>query len=443
MTYDEAIEWLLSFADFERSGSFQDRPDVAPMLALLERLGNPHLGRTTVHIAGSKGKGSVAAMVHAGMYGTICAGLYTSPHLYSYCERIRFDSTLIDEELFTWHVEDQLKPAVGDVLEASGERQLVTFDLLTALAFLAFRGHDTEVQVIETGLGGRVDSTNVFKTKEVAAITPISLEHTAILGNTIEEIAREKAAIITPGCTVVMSPQTHKDGERVIRDFATAAGSAVIDVASDYQWERLSHNLNGQGIRIKSKQGTIEGRLPLLGSHQVENAATAIACCDALNERWRDEYNREMFGYGLERLEWPCRIEVLREDPLVIADGAHNRDSARRLAETLVEYFACDRALFVIGCGSDKDVDGLAEELAPLASRVLAVRSEHPRAMDPQRIAETFGRLNVDSEIVDNVPTAVDRAIADAGASALICVAGSLFVAAEARAHVLGGGNVR
>jgi dihydrofolate synthase/folylpolyglutamate synthase len=125
----------------------------------------------------------------------------------------------------------------------------------------------------------------------------------------------------------------------------------------------------------------------------------------------------------------------------VIADGAHNRDSARRLAETLVEYFACDRALFVIGCGSDKDVDGLAEELAPLASRVLAVRSNHPRAMDPQRIVEAFGRLDVDSEIVDKVPDAVDRAIADAGARALICVAGSLFVAAEARAHVLGLGT--
>ena len=446
MTYDEAIEWLLSFADFERSGRFQDRPDVAPMLALLERLRNPHCNRAetycpaTVHVAGSKGKGSVAAMVHAALYGTVCAGLYTSPHLYSYCERIRFDSALIDEELFTWHVEDHLKPAVDDVIEASGERRLVTFDLLTALAFLSFRGHDTEVQVIETGLGGRVDSTNVFKTKEVAAITPISLEHTAILGDTIEEIAREKAAIITPGCTVVMSPQTHKGGERVIRDFAAAAGSAVIDVASDHEWERLSHNVNGQRVRIKSKQGTIEGRLPLLGLHQVENAATAIACCDALNERWRNEYDREMFGYGLERLEWPCRIEVVREEPLVIVDGAHNRDSARRLAETLVEYFACDRALFVIGCGSDKDIDGLAEELAPLGARVLAVRADHPRAMDPQRIVEAFGRLNVDTEIVENVPNGVEQALAATSHSGLtlICVAGSLFVAAEARAHVLG-----
>ena len=448
MTYDEAIEWLLSFADFERSGRFQDRPDVAPTLALLERLGNPHCNPeepycpATVHVAGSKGKGTVAAMVHAALYGIVCAGLYTSPHLYSYCERIRFDSTLIDEDLFTWHVEDQLKPAVDEMLRDPADRQLVTFDLLTALAFLAFRGHDTEVQVIETGLGGRVDSTNVFTAKEVAAITPISLEHTAILGDTIEEIAGEKAAIVTAGCTVVMSPQPHRDADRVIRDRVTNSGAYLVDVANDYQWEHQSHDMHGQRIRIQSKHGIIEERLALLGSHQIENAATAIACCDALNERWNGEYDREMFGYGLERLEWPCRIEVLREDPLVIADGAHNRDSARRLAETLVEYFACDRALFVIGCGSDKDITALAEELAPLASRVLAVRSEHPRAMDPNRIVEAFGRLNVDSEIVDKVPDAVDRAIAEAGARALICVAGSLFVAAEARAHVLGVGNV-
>jgi dihydrofolate synthase/folylpolyglutamate synthase len=208
-------------------------------------------------------------------------------------------------------------------------------------------------------------------------------------------------------------------------------------VASQYSWRKLTHDVYGQTIRIKGPGDAIETKLPLLGAHQIENAATATASVHAFDQ----EVSPGTIAEGLANVRWPCRIEVLREDPLVIADGAHNRDSARRLAETLVEYFACDRALFVIGCGSDKDIDGLAEELAPLASRVLAVRSEHPRAMDPRRIVEAFGRLNVDSEIVDKVPDAVDRAIADAGARALICVAGSLFVAAEARAHVLGLGT--
>jgi dihydrofolate synthase/folylpolyglutamate synthase len=453
MTYAEAIEWLLSFADFERSGRFQDRPDVAPMLALLERLGNPHLGRTTVHIAGSKGKGSVAAMVSYMLSsGPYDVGLYTSPHLYSYTERIWGCCWELTEPDFARLVDEQLKPAAaGEQQHGDGDRQLVTFDLLTALAFLAFREWGVEVQVLEVGLGGRVDSTNVFEEKDIAAITPISLEHTEVLGDTTEQIAAEKAAIITPGSTVVIAPQPYAEASAVIRELAHNAHVAAVSVASEYRWERLSHDSRAQRIAIERpstaldppfRRGRVEATLPLLGAHQVENAATALATVDALLQRTDRPFMDSDLSEGLASVRWPCRIEVLREDPLVIADGAHNRDSARRLAETLVEYFAADHALFVVGCGSDKDVDGLAEELAPLASRVLAVRSKHPRAMAPGRIIEAFGRLNVDTEIVDNVPAAVDSAIADAGASALICVAGSLFVAAEARAHVLGIANV-
>jgi len=455
MTYDEAIEWLLSFADFERSGRFQDRPDVAPMLALLERLGNPHLGRTTVHIAGSKGKGSVAAIVTAtlGAAGISTAGLYTSPHLYSYCERIQRRclswQDLIAEDEFANIVETRVRPGVETIQVEIGERRLVTFDLLTALGFVAFHGTPeqapVDAQVIEVGLGGRVDSTNVFNWKEIVVITPISLEHTEILGDTIEQIAAEKAAIITRKSAVVMAPQPDKAAERVVRETTASVeppliGPHLVDVAQEYAWRRLSHDHRGQRIAIEGPRGTVTAQLPLLGSHQIENAATALACIDAIvsGGAWNLTREDEEFIEGLASVRWPCRIEVLREDPLVIADGAHNRDSARRLAETLVEYFACDRALFVIGCGSDKDVEGLAEELAPLASRVLAVRSEHPRAMAPERIAEAFGRLRADVEIAENVPAAVDSAIAAAGAGALICVAGSLFVAAEARAHVLG-----
>jgi dihydrofolate synthase/folylpolyglutamate synthase len=451
MTYDEAIEWLLSFADFERSGRFQDRPDVAPMLALLERLGNPHLGRPTVHIAGSKGKGSVAAMVGCilGVECPSCVGVYTSPHLYSYTERIAracnvggsAEETTNAQEFLAQIVSRELRPVVDKMHAVPRSRELVTFDLLTALAFLDF--DDAEVQVLEVGLGGRVDSTNVFETKEVAVITPISFEHTDILGDTIEEIAAEKAAIITPGCAAVMGRQVYREAETVIRGRARPVGAKLIDVDEEYHWTKVSHDARGQDLRIESPHGIFAARLALLGQHQADNALTACATVyefiDRYDRLWVDGTTvPDAIVYGLANVRWPCRIEVIREDPLVIVDGAHNRDSARRLAETLVEYFACDRALFIIGCGSDKDVAGLAAELAPLASRVIAVRSEHPRAMDPQRIQEAFGRLNVDCEIVDNVPAAVDAAIAAVDSGALICVAGSLFVAAEARAHVLG-----
>jgi len=422
------------------------------MLALLERLGNPHLGRATVHIAGSKGKGSVASMVESILRAADQkTGLYTSPHLYFTRERVRVDGDPIPEEEFARHAKS-VRKAVDDS-SAEDDRRLVTFDLLTALAFRAFRDSAVDAQVIEVGLGGRVDSTNVFEAKEVAVITPISFEHTAILGDTIRKIAHEKAAIITPGCTIVMAPQQYPDAEEVIREFAAEIddqklekylegedAAVVVDVALEYSWRKLSHDVYGQTIGIEGPASAVKTKLPLLGKHQIENAATAVAAFEALSQREGKRIPKETIANGLASVRWPCRIEVLREDPLVIADGAHNRDSARRLAETLVEYFAYDRALFVIGCGSDKDIDGLAAELAPLAARVIAVRADHPRAMDPNRIAESFGRLNVDAEIVVNVPDAVDRALAatSEGSFTLICVAGSLFVAAEGRAHVLG-----
>jgi len=441
MTYQEAIDWLLSFADFERSGRFQDRPDVAPMLSLLERLGNPHTldpGWTNVvHLAGSKGKGSTAAMIE----GVVRVqgddtGLYTSPHLYSYCERIQTNGTPITEDRFAYLVRERLRPAVESLDMA--DRHLVTFDLLTALALLEFADRMPRFQVIETGLGGRVDSTNVFDEKDVVVITPISFEHTAILGETIERIAREKAAIIVPKSIVIMARQEYGDAVGIIKEQAGAVGAPVVDVAAEYPWQKSGHNAHGQDIAVESLHGTVHGHLPLLGRHQADNAATAVAAIDAMRLCGLEDMSVEQIRDGLASVRWPCRIEVVLKNPLVIVDGAHNRDSARRLAETLVEYFACDRALFVIGCGSDKDIDGLAEELAPLALRVIAVRSEHPRAMDPQRIVEAFERLGVDSRALYRVSEVLDDAIASVGSHALICVAGSLFVAAEARAHVLG-----
>ncbi len=438
MNYPEAIEYLLSFADFERSGRFQDRPDVAPMLSLLHRLGDPHLGRVTVHVAGSKGKGSVAAMISSVLSSAhVRAGLFSSPHLHSYCERIRRCERDISEEDFADLVSAQLRPAVDEERKGPGDRQLVTFDLLTALGFHAFQG--LQAQVLEVGLGGRVDSTNVFETKEIAVITPISLEHTAILGNTIEAIAREKAAIITPGCAVVMAPQSHGDAERVIREVAELAGAEIVDVAALYQWQKLSHDLSGQEIRIDGPHGVLETKLPLLGRHQLGNAATAFATVNALYNLHPELGASEAgVAHGLAAVQWPGRMEVLRERPLVIADGAHNRDSARCVRETLVEYFSSDGATFIVGCSADKDIKAIAEELAPLARWVIAAQAKHPRAMPAQRIEEAFGALGIEVEVEDSVGGAIDRAMAAGGPAGVICVVGSLFTAAEARVRMLG-----
>lgn len=435
--YQEAISYLLSFADFERSGRFADRPDVGPVLALLHRLGDPHLGRATVHVAGSKGKGSVCAMAEVIIRAAgLRTGLYTSPHLHSYTERVRIDGEPISEEMFA-RLLAAIQPQVDALRRELPGRSLVTFDLLTALAFMAFREAGAQAQVIEVGLGGRLDSTNVFKSKEVAVITPISLEHTAILGGTVEQIAREKAAIISPGCAVVLAPQLYPEVRRVVREFAARAGAELIDVEREYRWQVLSRDLRGQEIRVAGPVGTVEARLPLPGRHQVENAATALAAIAALAGRTgaRPALTAAATA-GLSRVAWPGRFEVLRERPLVIADGAHNRDSARRLVETLREYAGRDRASFVVGASADKDIGGLAEEIAPLAARVFAARADHPRAMEPEVIVRAFESLDVPAEDAGGVGQALGRALEVTDIGGVICVAGSLFVAAEAREHL-------
>ncbi len=431
MDYKAAVAYMLSFADFERSGRFQERPDVAPMLALLRRLGDPHLGQPTVHVAGSKGKGSVSAMVESILRASgLRTALFTSPHLHDFTERVRIDGEPISQETFARLI-DEVRPAVEETQASLGERRFVTFDVLTALGFLAFRERGVNVQVIEVGLGGRVDSTNVFESKEVAVIGPLSFEHTAILGDKIEQIAAEKAAIITPGCTAVLAPQPFPEAARVVREFAAQTGVRLIDVAAEHRWSVGEHDLRSQAVRIDGPGSAVEARLPLLGRFQAENAATAVAAVEALGR----DTARAAIVRGLESVRWPGRLEVLSEEPLVIADGAHNADSGRRLREALVEYFGARRVLFIVGASSDKDIDGLAEALAPIAERVIATRSAHPRAMELARIVEAFRKFGVPGEDVESVTIAMQRALAASGECRLICLSGSLFVAAEGREY--------
>jgi dihydrofolate synthase/folylpolyglutamate synthase len=443
MNYRESIDFLLSFADFERSGRFLDRPDLEPLLSLLHRLGDPHLalpagrqGRRTVHIAGSKGKGSVAAMLESVLRGRTAAGLrtglFTSPHLHEYTERVRIDGEPLDEGAWA-RLTGVIREAVA-ATETAG-RRLVTFDLLTALAFLAFRECAVDVQVLEVGLGGRLDSTNVFETKDVCAITAIGLEHTDILGDTVEAIAAEKAGIIRPGAAVVIGPQEHAEARTVVRRAAEAAGCPVVDVAADYSWRLLANDLEGQTFQLSGPRGDLDLRLPLLGAHQLENAATAVACADALSARGV-ALPDEAVERGLATVVWPGRLEVLRRRPLVIADGAHSADSARRLRRSLTDYFSAADAFLIVGMSAGKDAEALARELAPVAGRVTAVHAGHPRAMPPGEVAAAFRKAGVRAEAGGTVAEALDGALAVAQDDDVICLAGSLFVVAEGRARL-------
>ena len=403
------------------------------MRSLLSRMGDPHLGRSTVHVAGSKGKGSVAAMIAAVLQAAnVNTGLYTKPHLHRFVERIAVDGEAIAPEDF-----GRLMAGLSTQIEAEesdGSYGTVsTFEALVALAFLYFREREAVWQVLEVGLGGRLDATNVFDEKAVCVITPIGLEHTAILGDTVGQIAEEKAAIITPGATVVMGPQREAAAD-VVRRVCAEREATLIEVAQSCAMKRTGGNREGQDLLLRTDHATYKLRLPLLGRHQLSNAATAVLSLEALAAHGV-EIDEAAMRRGLAALRWPGRIELLRQRPLVIADGAHNRDSARALAQTVREELGCSEMTLVVGCSSDKDIEALAGELAPLASQVIATRSRHPRAMDPRDIADAFAALELPVAKVEPVGAALDAAQAQGG-PVLAC--GSLFVAAEAREHVLG-----
>ena len=440
MDYVDALRYLYSLADFERSGRFADRPDVAPMLSLLEELGDPHLGRITVHIAGSKGKGSVAAMVASMLKQSgASAGLYTSPHLNRFAERIQIDGEPVSTEEFAAGME-QVKAAAGRVLAATPGRQLVTFDALTALGFLLFRERGVQAQVIEVGLGGALDSTNVFQAQHhgghVAVITNIGLEHREILGDTIAEIARQKAGIIVAGCPTVMAPQRESAAE-VIREVAAGRGSDLTEVALACNLRRDSHSQDTQSFRLRTPAGGYQAKLPLIGKHQLDNAATAVVAFEKLASAGIT-VSEDIVKKGLEETKWPARIEIVKRRPMVVVDVAHTADSGRRLRDAAAEYLHIDNATLVVGVMGDKDLEGLAMAVEPIARRVIATKADHPRALDPETVARVFREMGIETFWEKTVPDAIDAALRLSQPIDAVIVLGSVALAGEARAHLLG-----
>ncbi len=405
------------------------------MYSLLARLGEPHLGRRTVHVAGSKGKGSISAMIAAVLKaGGVTTGLYTSPHVHRFVERIAMDGEPISTEDFgrlVAELETEMKAEDGD----GSYGHVSTFEAMVALAFLYFREREAGWQVLEVGLGGRLDATNVFDDKAVCVIAPIGLEHTEILGDTVPKIAEEKAAIITPGATVIMAPQ-RESAVDVVRRVCEEKDAKLIEVVQACQMGSAKRTADGQEFEIKTDTARYKIKLPLLGRHQQANAATAVLAAEAIASHGV-EIDQPAIQRGLASVRWPCRIEFLKQRPPLIADGAHNKDSARALAQTLRDDLGLRNVVFVVGCSDDKDIEAIAEELAPLAVQVIATRSRHPRAMNPREITQAFADRDVPIAAEEPVGAAVDAAIAQAGSTPVV-ICGSLFVAAEAREHVLG-----
>ncbi len=431
MDYQQALDYIYSFIDYEKVPRPRDpaRYDLRRIEELLGRLDNPHLKARSVHIAGSKGKGSVAAMVASVLTASgYTTGLNTSPHLHTFNERIRVDGELISESELASLVE-RLKPEVEAVNRKATYGQLTTFELITALAFAYFELKGVDFQVIEVGLGGRLDATNVVQ-PEVCIITSISFDHTEVLGNTLAQIAAEKAGIIKPNSIVVASPHID-EVDRVIEQTCRTCQVGLVRVGGDVTWQGLGFDSSQQSLRVEGRLASYELSIPLLGQHQLENAATAVAALEVLAEKGF-HISRDSITKGLEQVSWPGRLQVLSRRPLVVVDGAHNPDSARKLRQSLEQYFDFDRAILIIGVSSDKDIAGIVSELVPFFDKVIATHSIHPRAMPTASVVAELSRHGVEAAVTEDISTALPLALTLAGENDLICVTGSLFVVAGA-----------
>ena len=431
MNYQQAEDYIFGYTDYEKMPMPHDPAfyDLRRVEELLARLGNPHLAARSVHIAGTKGKGSVAAMVASALsISGYTTGLYTSPHLHTWRERMRVDGELISEEEFVALVA-RLEPEVEAVNRKATYGQLTTFELLTALGFAFFKLKEAEFQVLEVGMGGTFDATNVI-TPEVCIITSISLDHTEVLGNSLPEVAGEKAGIIKSGSIVVTSPQPDEVA-RVIEETCLNRGAELVRVGSDVTWQSLDFDSNRQSLQVKGRLNSYKLSIPLLGQYQLENAAVAVAALEVLAEGGF-KISKGSIVDGLAKVSWPGRLQILSRQPLLVVDGAHNPASAQKLKQSLEQYFDFDRAILVIGVSCDKDIAGIVSELAPLFNKVVVTRSRHPRAMAPPPIVAEFTKHGAEVQVAEDIPTALTLALGMAGVRDLVCVAGSLFVVGEA-----------
>ena len=447
MDYAGALHRLLQLVDTERTvTASRDRVryDLRRMEALLSRLGDPHMGIPTVHIAGTKGKGSTAAMCANVLslegYRT---GLFTSPHMHTFRERIRLDGTPVGENEFA-ALTEQVWPDLASVNDSGSYGQVTMFEALTAMAFCHFRRW-ADFQVLEVGLGGRLDTTNLVS-PQVCAVTSLSLDHTSILGDSLESIAAEKAGIIKPGAVVVTSPQ-RPEAMEVLEGVCRDKGASLIKVGESLTWRKGSSGPDGQSVEVHGRLGDYVLWTPLLGGFQLENVTVAVGILEVLREKGFQISERAL-SEGMRSVCWPCRMEVLAREPLVVCDGAHNPHSASVLCDSLPEYFNYGRVVLVVGISRDKDLEGIADELAVLGPRIIATRSRHPRAAPAADVAEAFLRQNPSSlspvvrslkvTKVEGVDRAVCSAMEEAGEHDLVLATGSLFVAAEARETIMG-----
>ncbi|WOI59417.1 bifunctional tetrahydrofolate synthase/dihydrofolate synthase [Streptomyces fradiae] len=424
-----------------RWGETKLEPSVQRISALMDVLGEPQRAYPSIHITGTNGKTSTARMIEA-LLGAfdLRTGRYTSPHVQTITERISLDGAPVDAERFVETYRD-IQPYV-EMVDAAQEYRLSFFEVLTGMAYAAFADAPVDVAVVEVGMGGSWDATNVID-GSVAVVTPISLDHTDRLGSTPAEIAAEKAGIIKPDATVILAQQP-VDAAQVLLKKAVEAAATVAREGLEFGVVSREVAVGGQLLTLRGLGGEYEGVfLPLYGAHQAHNAAVALAAVEAffgIGAQHARPLDLDTVRRAFASVASPGRLEVVRRGPTVVLDAAHNPAGARAAADGVREAFGFSRLIGVVGASDDKDVRGLLEAFEPIFAEVVVTANSTPRAMDPDALAavavEVFGeeRVVVEPRLDDALEAAITLAEEEGEfAGAGVLVTGSVITVGEAR----------
>lgn len=431
LSYTEAVERLYGYTYRGLDPAKLHLPDPGRperSRALLSRFGDPQLRYPTVHITGTKGKGSVSAMTAAILQASgLKVGMLTSPHLQNLRERIQINREMIPEADFARIFSESVA-----TFEALDNARFP--ECLAALAFQYFAAESVDVAVIEVGLGGRLDSTNVL-TPEVAVFTSISFDHMSLLGETLAKIATEKSGIIKPGCAVVSAPQT-PDVIAVLSRASADQGCPLTVVGRDLPFSADPPERDGQGVWIGDAPGR-HFRVAPIGAYQAVNAAVSVAVIEQLRVRGF-HIPESAIADGLSAVRWPGRLEVVNETPLVILDGAHNGESGLRLREALIDIFGRRPLVLVYGSKANKDILGMLRAILPVADQVILTRSADQITQDAAALIPFVREAGYSGalEAIGEVGAALRRAEVLAGSAGMVCVTGSLYIVGEVRTYL-------
>jgi dihydrofolate synthase/folylpolyglutamate synthase len=437
-TYKEAIEFLLQAIDYEKLTNYKydvSNFNLKRMEKLLSTVGNPHKKGTYVHITGTKGKGSTAIMIASVLKESgLKTGLFTSPHLVYLGERMKINDRMISQKMLVQLI-NELKPYVERERLKNITLSPTFFDIITAIALIYFERKKVDISVLEVGMGGRLDSTNVIL-PQISIITPIGYDHTDTLGHTLDRIAYEKSGIIKEGTSVVSSAQEHEPLSIISKTCKEKNAHLYLvgrDILITDSKKIRKNGLYGTEFTISTWRNKYKNIfLPLVGQHQVENCATAIGALEVLSENGVVRIDNEKIICALAKIKCPARIEVVSKKPLVILDTAHTVSSMKVLRESIKENFSFKRLMLVIGLSADKDIEGVLREITCAADELIFTRTNNPREAEPKQLATLSNRFyHKEPMVIENIDEALKKAKGIADKSDLICITGSFYLAGK------------